>query len=150
MNLHAITLVQTSLEQVMQEGDTAVTLFYSRLFTLDPELRSLFTADASEHGRSFLTFLQQCVSGLSAPQTIIPAVKQAGRVHARHGIQPQHYHTFGQALFWTVAQLQGDAFTTEVAEAWAEAFYLLTGLMKEAAAMQEAAAKQEAAVKCAT
>jgi hemoglobin-like flavoprotein len=142
MNLHAIALVQASLAQVMQAGETAVTLFDHRLFSLDPALRDLFLAtdlNGFEHpaplsqGRVFFTFLQQCVNGLAAPQTIIPVAKRVGYAQARRGIRPEHYQTAAQALFWTLAQVLGDAFTPAVADAWTEAFYLLAGLMKEAA-----------------
>ncbi|MCA9958768.1 MAG: hypothetical protein KC413_12975 [Anaerolineales bacterium] len=133
MNLHAITLVQASLERVMQQGETVVALFYAHLFMLDPALRTLFPPDLSEHGRSFLAALQLGVNGLLASETMIPAIKQIGYLHARHGIGPRHYHTFGQAWLWTLAQVLGDTFTEEVAEAWQEAFYLVAGLMKEAA-----------------
>jgi hemoglobin-like flavoprotein len=134
MNLDTIALVQDSMEKVMQDADTAVTLFYNRLFRLDPALQPLFPPDLNVHGRRFLATLNLGICGLDAPETIIPAIKEVGRIHAGYGVQPQHYHTMGRALLWTLAQMQGDTFTPALGEAWTEAYYLLAGLMKEAAA----------------
>ncbi|MCA9971043.1 MAG: hypothetical protein KC425_12545 [Anaerolineales bacterium] len=133
MELDAIARVQASLAQIRPHEAAFITLFYNRLFALDPALRPFFPDDVTAHGLLVLTMLRQGVAGLGTPAAIIPAVKDVGRAHARHGVQPHHYHAFGQALLWTLAQLLGDAFTPDLADAWQEAFYLLAGLMKEAA-----------------
>jgi hemoglobin-like flavoprotein len=133
MNLYAITLVQESVAQIMPQADTAADLLYRRLFELDPALRPLFPADLAPHGRAVLAALRQMVDGLGAAETVVPLLKQLGRRHAHNRVQAAHYHTFGQAWLWTLAHLLGDDFTPELREAWAEAYCLLSGLMKEAA-----------------
>ena len=77
--------------------------------------------------------LQLAVIGLNQPQTVVAAIKQLGRRHTGYGVQDDHYYLVGEALLWSLAQTLGDAFTPEVEEAWAEAYSLLAGLMKEAA-----------------
>ena len=135
MNLHAIALVQETLAQV-EPMATAVT-FYDRLFTLDPALRPLFTHDLERHGIRFMAALQAAVNGLSEPELMVTAVKQLGQRHVTYGARPEHYHIFGAALFWTLEQQLGDGWTPAVAAAWTEAYYLLAGLMKEAAQKEE-------------
>jgi hemoglobin-like flavoprotein len=134
MNLHAVALARDSLEKVLPDGDATIALFYARLLALDPTLRPLLPPDEAAHGRYLLAFLRQYLAGLSTPQTFIPAVKQLGRLHSQHGIQAGHYHTFCQAFLWVMARQLGDEFTPETAVAWTDAFCLLIGLMKEAAA----------------
>lgn len=131
MNLAAIALVQETLTQV-EPMATAVT-FYDRLFTLDPTLRPLFTHDLELQGIRFLAALQVAVDGLSEPETMVTAVKQLGKRHVSYGVRPEHYHTFGKALFGALEQQLGDRWTPAIAAAWSEAYYLLAGLMKEAA-----------------
>lgn len=137
MNLHTITLVQQSLAQIMPEADKVAALLYRRLFELDPALRPLFPDDLTGHGRHFLAALQIGINGLSAAETIIPVIKQLGYRHAGAGVRGQDYHTFGLALLWTVAEILGADFTTEVAMAWNDAYCLLAGLMKEAVVERE-------------
>lgn len=133
MNLTAIALVRESFAEIWADKETAVTLFYGRLFTLDPSLRPLFPDDLVTHGCQFITALQWAVNGLSEPEMIMTAVKQWGEHHAHYGVQDEHYHTFGRALLWLVARNLGERYTPEVSEAWTEAYYLVAGLMKEAA-----------------
>ncbi|MBK8899762.1 MAG: hemin receptor [Anaerolineaceae bacterium] len=133
MDLTTIILVQDSLARLRPERETAVVLFCLRLSELDPHLPEFFSGEVAGHGRQFWSVIEQWVNDLATPQFTIPAVKTLGEFHGRQGIRPFHYHAFGQALLWTLAQLQGEAFTQAVADAWTEAFYLLVGLMKEAA-----------------
>lgn len=135
MNLNAIALVQETFALV-EPAATAVT-FYDRLFTLDPTLRSLFKHDLDLQGVRFMAALQVAVGGLSEPEMMVTAVKQLGRRHAGFGVRPEHYHTFGEALIWTLEQQLGERWTPEIAAAWTEAYYLLAGLMKEAAVLPE-------------
>jgi hemoglobin-like flavoprotein len=134
MELDDIALVQESLERVLGRADEALSLFCARVFNLDPALRSFWPAATASHGHDFLVALHQAVAGLHAPESIMAAIKESGRLHAARGVRPAHYHTFGQAWLWTLARLQGESFTTETAEAWTQFYHLLVGLMKEAAA----------------
>lgn len=133
MKLDAIALVSKSLETVMLDADRAIALFYGRLLTMHPALIALFPAEFQPHGRRFLEMLQTIVSGLHAPETIMPLVGEVGRIHIRHGVQAHYYQPFGEALFWTLSQIHGESYTDDLAQAWAEFYYLLAGLMKEAA-----------------
>lgn len=108
-------------------------LFYGRLFEQHPELRPLFPTDLGQQGARWLAALQFAITGLNQPQTIVAAIKQLGQRHAGYGVRDDHYHLMGEALLWSLAQTLGDAFTPEVETAWAEAYSLLAGLMKEAA-----------------
>jgi nitric oxide dioxygenase len=131
MKLQAVALVEESLETAVLEMERAIVLFYGRLFALDPSLCALFPDDLNEHGRLFLEMLRRVVSNLYAPETVIPMVKEIGRVHVRHGVQPRHYQLFGEAFLWMLGELHGAAFTEELAQSWWEVYYLVAGLMKE-------------------
>jgi nitric oxide dioxygenase len=133
MKLEAIALVSDSIKDVMLNSDRAIALFHGRLLTLNPALCTLFPSDFQPHGRRFLEMIKLVVSGLQAPETIMPLVRESGQIHIRRGVQPHHYHTFGEAFFWTLSELHGEGYTDELAQAWAEFYYLLAGLMKESA-----------------
>lgn len=133
MNISNINLVQTTLAQVQLQAEAFTGLFYGRLFDQHPELRPLFTTDLSQQGGKLMATLQLAVTGLNRPQTIMAAIKQLGQRHVGYGVQDIHYHLMGEVLLWSLAQTLGDAFTPEVEAAWAEAYSLLAGLMKEAA-----------------
>jgi hemoglobin-like flavoprotein len=87
----------------------------------------------SSYDRTFCNPLSLAVSRLNRLETLVPAVQALGTRHVGYGVKDEHYDTVGAALLWTLERGLGGDFTPEVKEAWAEAYHLLTGLMKEAA-----------------
>lgn len=134
MTPEQIDLVQDTFKSVVPIQEMAAELFYNRLFELDPSLESLFTGDIVEQGRNLMAMLGTAVAGLKKPESIIPQVEQLGLRHKGYGVLDAHYNTVGEALLWTLEQGLGAAFTPQVKEAWSEAYQLLAGIMKSAAA----------------
>ena len=133
-----IALVQRTFADVLPMADTAAALFYERLFTLDPTLRSLFHSDMHEQGRKLMAVLQLVVAGLSRLEELVPIVQALGQRHRGYGVRDAHYATVGAALLWTLQEGLGERFTPEVQAAWTSAYTLLADTMR-------AAAKEEAA-----
>jgi hemoglobin-like flavoprotein len=133
------TLVQTTWKQVEPISDTASELFYTRLFEIDPSLRSLFPKEMSEQRKKLMQMLAVAVKGLDSLDQTVPATQALGRRHVKYGVEDAHYDTVGSALLWTFEKGLGDAFTQEVKEAWTTIYTLLAGAMKEAAAQVEPA-----------
>jgi hemoglobin-like flavoprotein len=128
-----IELVQSTFRIV--QPMTAITgeIFYKRLFEVDPSTRDLFRGDIKQQARNFMQVLAVAVSGLSGMSTLAPIVQDLGLRHARYGVRPEHYDSVRQALLWTLALILQDAYTDEVRSAWATAYAMLAGVMKEAA-----------------
>ncbi|HEY0944386.1 MAG TPA: globin family protein [Opitutaceae bacterium] len=131
-------LVQTSWEKVVPIADTAATLFYGRLFELDPALKPLFTSDITEQGKKLMQMITLAVRGLDNLEQLVPAVQQLGRRHVGYGVKDEHYATVAAALLWTLEKGLGDAFTAEVKEAWVVVYTILADTMKGAAAQSAA------------
>ena len=129
-----VSLVQESFESVKPISEAAADLFYTRLFELDPALKALFRTDRAEQGRKLMQALAFVVKGLSRPEQIVPVVEDLGRRHVSYGVRDEHYGTVGQALLWTLEKGLGEAFTSEVREAWTSAYTLLATVMQKAAA----------------
>jgi hemoglobin-like flavoprotein len=121
-------------------ADTAASLFYGRLFEMDPSLQPLFSTDIAEQGKKLMQMITLSVNGLSKPESLLPAVRNLGRRHVDYGVKDEHYDTVGAALLWTLEKGLGDGFTPEVKEAWTETYVLLATTMKEAAAQPVPAA----------
>jgi hemoglobin-like flavoprotein len=128
-----IALVQTSFRTVQPMSATAGELFYKRLFEIEPEVAALFKGDVGRQGREFMQVLAVAVGGLSNVTTLVPMVQQLGVRHAAYGVQARHYDAVRQALLYTLAVILQDDYTDEVRAAWATAYAMLAGIMKEAA-----------------
>ena len=131
-------LVQSSFRQQVQPiADGAASLFYARLFELDPNLRPLFKTDMEAQRRALMSMLGAATSGLDHLEKLVPVVENLGRRHVGYGVQDRDYDTVGQALLDALQQGLGDGFTPEIRSAWAEAYGLLAGVMRAAAKQGE-------------
>jgi hemoglobin-like flavoprotein len=127
-------LVQESFARVLPIKDQAATLFYDRLFVLDPSLRALFKGDIKRQGALLMAMINTAVNGLNRLDEIVPAVQQLGRRHADYGVRREHYATVASALLWTLEQGLGEAWTPQLKEAWTACYGLLADVMQKAAA----------------
>lgn len=139
MTPEQVELVQTSFRSVMPIADKAAELFYGRLFETNPEVKSMFPEDLTEQRKKLMASLATVVSGLSQPETVLPAIKELGARHAKYGAEAAHYEPVGAALIWTLGQGLGDAFTDDVRDAWIAAYGILSSTMIEAAEQAKAA-----------
>jgi hemoglobin-like flavoprotein len=128
-----IALVKDSWQQVLPIQDTAASLFYGRLFELDPALRALFRGDMAEQGRKLMTMITMVVTSLDNLAPLLGAVEDLGRRHVGYGVTDAHYDTVGSALLWTLGKGLGEQFTPPVEAAWIEAYTTLASVMKQAA-----------------
>jgi hemoglobin-like flavoprotein len=134
MTPRQVELVQTTWEKCVPIADQAAALFYGKLFELDPSLKPMFKSDIKEQGKKLMQMITAAVRGLNDLGRLVPVVQDLGRRHVGYGVKDEHYATVGTALLWTLEKGLGDAFTTEVKEAWTTVYTLLATTMKNAAA----------------
>ena len=140
LTLRQIELVQSSFAIIAPIADDAAALFYRRLFEMDPSLEQMFKGDMTSQRQKLMHMLTAAVKGLPRLDRLVPVVEDLGRRHVGYGVMDEHYDTVGAALLWTLEKGLGDAFTTEVREAWTSVYGLLATTMKNAAARQLSAA----------
>jgi hemoglobin-like flavoprotein len=128
-----ILLIQSSWEKVVPAAAPTAELFYQKLFALDPSLRSLFPADLTEQQKKLMQTLGVVVRGLSKLDAVVPAVQDLGKRHAKYGVLDAHYEAVGAALLATLEAGLADDFTSDLRDAWATAYGLLSKTMQEAA-----------------
>lgn len=133
MTPRQIQLVRETFAAVEPIADTAATIFYRRLFDLDPDLRALFPSDLTAQRRNLMQTLTVVVRNLDRLEGIVPAVEALGRRHAGYRVRADDYETVGAALLDTLEEGLADAFTPEVRAAWTAAYGLLASVMIGAA-----------------
>lgn len=136
MDAKTVELVQTSFEKVKPIADTAATIFYTKLFELDPKLKPLFPNSEeamAAQGNKLMTMLGAAVMGLSDIEKLIPVLEDLAKRHVDYKVETSHYATVGAALLDTLAAGLGDAFTPEVKEAWTKVYGVMSDVMIKAA-----------------
>lgn len=146
MHPEQIEQVQQSFRAVLPIQDKAAALFYNRLFELDPSLRPLFAhADMAAQGEKLMGALGFVVGALASPGPMLTALRALAIRHVAYGVEEAHYATVGTALLWTLEAGLGSRWNPALAEAWAEAYRLVAGVMIAAAHDAEAARLSTAA-----
>lgn len=133
LTLRQIALIRISWRRLEPIQETAASLFYGRLFELDPSLEPLFRGDIKEQGRKLMAMLGTVVGRLHRLGELVPAVEALGRRHAEYGVADAHYDTVAAALLDALRTGLGSALTSEAEDAWALAYGALADVMKRAA-----------------
>jgi hemoglobin-like flavoprotein len=138
MTLKQKQLVQNSWEKVLPISESVATLFYERLFELDPSTRPLFKhTNMPEQRKKLMGAIGTLVNGLNMLDQLIPVVSELGRRHVAYGVTDEHYSSVGRALIWTLEQVLGADVTPEVKEAWTTVYNVIADTMKNAKARTE-------------
>ena len=131
--LKQIELVQKTFAVVAPLADDVASLFYRRLFEIDPTLQSMFKGDMADQRHKLMVMLTVAVKGLPRLDRLIPVLQDLGRRHADYGVDDRHYETVGEALLWTLEKGLGPAFTPEARDAWTTVYGVLAATMKAGA-----------------
>jgi hemoglobin-like flavoprotein len=116
-------VVQASWIAIRERRAEIAEQFYSRLFTLDPDLRRLFAiADMERQQRKFIDTLDLIVRFMDDPPALIREARRSGARHEGYGVRGRDYLTGGEALLWALERVLGEDFDGPVKEAWAEAW----------------------------
>jgi hemoglobin-like flavoprotein len=130
--------LETSFDLVAPSGDELMDVFYARLFAAAPAVRPLFAGtDLRRQKGMLLGALVLLRKSLRDLDRIVPALRDMGARHVRYGARPEHYPVVGEALIASMAEVAGDAWRPEYAEAWAVAYELVAGAMLEGAEVVE-------------
>ena len=124
-----VKAIQESFAKVAPISEQAAAIFYGRLFEIAPSVKPLFRGDMTEQGRKLMATLAVVVNGLTNLETILPAASALAKRHVGYGVKPIHYPIVGEALLWTLERGLDADWTAELAEAWTDAYGVLSDYM---------------------
>jgi hemoglobin-like flavoprotein len=120
-------LVQSTFVRVEPVAESVADMFYTRLFELDPSLRSHFRTNLNDQGRKLMQVLSMVVHGLDRFEMITS--EGADRGDTDTIVESPQAATVKAALLWTLEQVLGDGCTDKVKDAWGAAYQALAGIM---------------------
>ena len=110
--------------------------FYSRLFTANPDCRTLFPTSMTAQRERMFAALARLVWSLDNQPGCAELLGQLARDHRRFGVTQAHYRTFFTALRDTAEHFIGSGWTPEIASAWSVALDYISATMQAAAAAE--------------
>jgi NAD(P)H-flavin reductase/hemoglobin-like flavoprotein len=129
-------LIKESFGRLMSAGPAAMEYFYARLFTTNPDCRTLFPTSMTAQRERMFAALFRLVWSLDNQPGCTELVGQLGRDHRRYGVTDSHYGAFFAALRDTAEHFIGRAWTAEIASAWRVGLDFISATMRAAAAQE--------------
>jgi hemoglobin-like flavoprotein len=126
-----IEMIENSWDYIILNVSEAGSLFYQRLFELDPELKHLFKGDTKAQAIKLTSMITFLVHKLNQLDEVVKDVRSLGARHKGYQVKPESYATVGAALLWTLEQGLGNQWNSEMHGAWAELYTVLSSIMIE-------------------
>lgn len=104
--------------------------FYRRLFELAPDVRVMFKGDMELQSKKFSDMLAWVVAHLENPDDLSRELRTLGARHNDYAVKVDQYAPVGSALIWMFQRTLGDRFTSEMEEAWLEAYAFISSEME--------------------
>eukprot|EP00284_Hemiselmis_tepida_P007022 CAMPEP_0174916612 /NCGR_PEP_ID=MMETSP1355-20121228/1919_1 /TAXON_ID=464990 /ORGANISM="Hemiselmis tepida, Strain CCMP443" /LENGTH=210 /DNA_ID=CAMNT_0016161623 /DNA_START=26 /DNA_END=655 /DNA_ORIENTATION=+ len=142
MDAAGMAMVNRTWKIIEQDLTTHGEKFFHNLFELDPSLRKMFAFDSStgttmqKHGANVLRMIGNAASLKDDITKIQKTLVALGGRHVEYGVGKELFPIMGQALMMTLKDELGPAWTSEVEEAWEQAYsnvttYIIQGLELE-------------------
>lgn len=126
------TIIRHLRESValLTEDRTPVDEFYRRLFELAPEVRPMFKREMGLQAQKFADMLAWMIAHLEQPDDLCKELGALGARHRNYGVSIDQYAPVGSSLIWMFQHTLGDRFTSEMEEAWLEAYAFISSEME--------------------
>jgi methyl-accepting chemotaxis protein len=129
-----LNTLETSFDLIAPRGEELVDVFYARLFEAAPAVEPLFAhTDLPKQKAMLLATLVLLRKSLRNLEAITPKLRQLGARHVSYGALPEHYPVVAEVMLDSMAEIAGEAWTPEIAAAWAAALGLVATAMLEGA-----------------
>lgn len=139
------SVIRATAGVVAEHAEQITARFYPRMFAERPDLLRVFNQAnqaTGEQSRALAASVVAYAVHLIDPQapSFDHVMTRIAHKHLSLGIRPEQYAVVGHHLLAAVAEVLGDAVTPQVAEAWAEVYWLFaTQLIAEEARLYQQA-----------
>lgn len=132
MNDNQKALIKATIPVLQSSGAILTEHFYKRMFTYNPELKSVFNMGNQSNGKQ-----KQALAGavlayaehIDNPAVLINVLKGIGSKHVSLNIQAEDYVIVGNHLIASIQEVLGESATVELLEAWTAAYNELAEIM---------------------
>ncbi|MGR3622143.1 globin domain-containing protein [Pseudophaeobacter sp.] len=113
-------LVRSSFESDQMRLEAFIPEFYSRLFSINPEIRTIFPTDTARLESKMLASLTHVAEALVDTERLDAILGQLGEKHHSMQISDDNFSDFIQSFTGALASTLGPEWNKETHEAWTE------------------------------
>lgn len=128
-----IATVQATVPALEQHGPAITETMYRRLFR-NRDIAALFNHANQAKGTQRLALAQAVLAyarNIDNLAVLGATVERIAQKHVGYAILPEHYPHVAEALLGAIEEVLGDAATSDVLQAWGEAYWFLADILIE-------------------
>ncbi|KAK9452551.1 globin-like protein [Dipodascopsis uninucleata] len=125
-------VIKSTVPVLAEHGLKIITTFYHNLLTDNPDLYDVFNITDQKLGlqqRALTEAVYAYAQNIDNLEALGTAVEHICNKHASLFVQKEHYEVVGTYLLSAMKEILGNAFTPEIHDAWAAAYWQLADLM---------------------
>jgi hemoglobin-like flavoprotein len=123
-------ILKSTLGLLKPQSQEFADSFYQILFTDFPDVKFMFEqTDMKKQTDKLWQSLELMVENLHNPKFTDLLLKGLGATHVKYGVLPEHYPLVGGALIKAFKIHLGENWTTELEQAWLDAYSIIQSLI---------------------
>lgn len=126
MNETTKEIVKSTAPLIKEYGEKITTAMYKHLFANYPETEVLFANADKDQFRKLAQMVYAYAANIDKLDKLTDGIAKVAKIHVATKILPEHYPMVGESLLTAIKEVLGDAATSEVLDAWAEAYGFLS------------------------
>lgn len=126
MNETTKAIVKSTAPLLKERGEEITTVMYKHLFTNYPDAKDLFKDAEPDQYKKLAQMVYAYAANIDKLDALTKGISKVAQIHVNTKILPEHYPWVGESLLKAIKEVLGDAATTEVIDAWAEAYGFLS------------------------
>ena len=133
------SLLRESIEIAVEREPVITKRFYEILFERYPQVKPMFSRNSPEKQQRMLQdTILAALDHLDDGEWLETNLRALGAKHVGYGVTDDMYPLVGECLVAALADLCGDAWTSDHEESWQEVFGIITALALAGAADERA------------
>lgn len=130
-------ILKESRLQVFSQWEELIGIFYTKLFSLDPDVKALFSSmDMQTQGPKIKKALFMMTEGFRRGSRGRAFILALGARHVGYKVEDHHYPILEEALMYTLKRGLEDKFSKEVEEVWKKAYRIAADNLMEASRLE--------------
>lgn len=124
-------IIKSTAPIIKKHGEQITTEMYKILFDKYPETKELFKDAEKDQYKKLANMIYSYADNIEHLDRLQVGIKKVAKIHIDTKILPKHYPMVGDSLIGAMKNVLGDGATTEVVDAWSEAYNFLSDIFIE-------------------
>ncbi|WP_230292954.1 globin domain-containing protein [Croceicoccus sp. Ery5] len=132
LSADTMTIVKATAPALKQHGLAITQRMYERMFDRHPEVKAMFDMAAQESGeqpKRLAAAIIAYAENVDKLENLSGPVLRMARRHVETHVKPEHYPIVAENLLAAIKDVLGDSATSEILDAWGEAYWFLADIL---------------------